>query len=165
MFLLGDTNFNVMDTSSSQVRRYSDIISELNMVQLVTSPTHLSPTPSALDHVITNMREPAPEIEVLPDVIGDHQPVIMRARLGRVRREPRWRTQRGWRRVDWNAICHDLLLSDWSQVDGATDVDGCVWNAVLERCGGQPLPSEKNARHEPALPLADRRPVPASADG
>lgn len=79
VFLLSDTNFNVMDTSSSQVRRYSDIISELNMVQLVTSPTHLSPTPSALDHVITNMREPAPEIEVLPDVISDYQPVIMRA--------------------------------------------------------------------------------------
>ena len=61
------------------------------------------------------------------------------ARLPRVRRPARWRILRNWRRVDWNAVCLELLLADWSQVDGATDVNSCVeqfmavWNAIVDR--------------------------------
>ena len=81
----------------------------------------------------------APDVEVLPDAISDHQPVIVTARLGRVRRTPEWRTARPWRRCDWDAICLDLLRANWSAVDNATDVNICVrefmaiWNAVLDR--------------------------------
>ena len=65
--------------------------------------------------------------------------MIVRARLGRVRRTAEWQTVRSWRRVDWNAVCHDLLLSDWSLVEAATDVNECVeqfmviWDTVMDR--------------------------------
>ena len=138
-FLLGDLNFDVLDCESPNTRRYASVIEELNMQQLVDSPTHLQPTPSALDHVVTNQCDPPPLVSVLPDVISDHQPVVVTARLGRVRRPARWQLVRGWRRADWSAICADLLLSDWSPLESATDVDAClqhfmtVWNEVINR--------------------------------
>ena len=73
-FLLGDLNF---DCESPNTRRYASVIEELNMRQLVDSPTHLQPTPSALDHVVTNQCDPPPVVSVLPDVISDHQPVVV----------------------------------------------------------------------------------------
>ena len=126
VYLLGDINLNVLDTDTSPVQRYLNIINELNMTQLVESPTHLHPTPAALDHVITDRRDPTAEVVVLPDAISDHQPVIVSAPLGRVRAPARWRAARPWGRADWDAICLAFLEADWSGVDVATDVNECT---------------------------------------
>lgn len=123
-FCLGIRTLDALDTGSSTAR-YSDTISAMSMVQLVHSPTHLQPRPTALDHGIANQRDPVPDIEILPDSISDHQPVVVTARLGRVRRRAQWRHLRSWRRADWSAICLDLLLTDWSGVDSATEVNAC----------------------------------------
>ena len=137
VFLLGDTNFDVLNTTSSITRRYTDMLSELSMTQLVDGATHLHPTPTALDHAITNLQDPVPDVTICADVISDHQPIIVSARLGR--RNAQWTTRRSWRRADWDAICVDLLQSDWSLVDGATDVNTClqyfmaIWNSVIDR--------------------------------
>ncbi|KAF0287361.1 hypothetical protein FJT64_014208 [Amphibalanus amphitrite] len=139
VFLLGDINLNVLDAASPRICRYNSLLSELGLVQLVNQPTHLHPVPTALDHVLTDQRDPVPEVEVLPVAISDHQPVIVTARLGRVRRPPEWRTARPWRRCDWDAVCLEFLGADWSAVDGATDVNVCVrefmtiWNSVFDR--------------------------------
>ena len=139
MFALGDLNINVLDTGSSNTRRYLAIIDELNLQQLVDAPTHLHPTPSALDHVITNMTDTAPETIILTDTISDHQPTVTTAYLPRVRKQAKWRISRNWRRVDWNAVCLEFLSANCTQVDGATDVNTCVnhfmelWNTVLDR--------------------------------
>ena len=139
LFILGDFNFNVLDAAAPDTRRYLDLISELNLAQLIDGPTHLHPTPTALDHIITNQTDPVPETIILPDSISDHQPIVATARLPRVRRPAQWRVLRNWRRVDWDAVCLDLLLADWTNADGATDVSSCVeqfmsvWNAVIDR--------------------------------
>ena len=139
VYLLGNMNFNILDTELSPVRRYISLLHELNMTQLVNQPTHLRPTPAALDHVITDQRDPAAETEVLPDVISDHLPVVVSARLGRVRRPARRRDTRRWGRADWDAICLSFLEAGWSGVDGATDVNEClnqfmsVWVSVIDR--------------------------------
>ena len=139
LFALGDLNFNVLDAASPGTHRYLELINELNLTQLIDGPTHLHPTPSALDHIITNRMDPAPETSILPDAISDHQPIVMTARLPRVRRPARWRVLRNWRRADWSAICLELLLADWTQVDEADDVNSCVehfmaiWNAAMDR--------------------------------
>ena len=137
--LLGDVNLNVLEGGSSQIRNYNTVLDEQGMEQLVRQPTHLHPVPTALDHVITDQIEPAPEVEVTTDIINDHQPVIVRARLGRARRPTEWRTVRSWRSVEWNAVCHDLLLSDWSLVEAAANVNESVdqfmeiWDTVMSR--------------------------------
>ncbi|KAF0309111.1 hypothetical protein FJT64_019712 [Amphibalanus amphitrite] len=139
VLLLGDINFNVLDSESSPVRRYLAMLHELNMTQLVKNPTHLHPSPAALDHVVTDRLDTVASVEVLPDTISDHQPVIVSARLGRVRVPTRWRVARRWGRADWDVICLSFLEADWSGVDGATDVNEClqqfmaVWDSVIER--------------------------------
>ena len=139
VFLLGDVNINALDGESPQIRNYLTVLDEQGMEQLVQQPTHLHPVPTALDHVITNQLEPTPTVEVTADIISDHQPVIARARLDRVRRPAEWHTVRSWRRVEWNNVCRDLLLSDWSLAEAATDVNECVdqfmviWNDVMDR--------------------------------
>ena len=49
LFTLGDFNFNVLDVTAPGTRRYLDLLSELNLAQLIDGPTYLHPTPSALD--------------------------------------------------------------------------------------------------------------------
>lgn len=71
LFALGDLNFKVLDAASPGTRRYLDLISELNLTQLIDGPTHLHPTPSALDHIITNCKDPTPETSILPDAISE----------------------------------------------------------------------------------------------
>ena len=138
VYLLGDVNLNVLEGGSSQIRNYNTFLDEQRMEQLVRQPTHFQPVSTALDHVITDQIEPAPEVVVTADIIGDHQPVIVRARLGRVRRPTEWHTVRSWRSVEWNAVCHDLL-SDWRLVEAATNVNECVdqfmeiWDNVMSR--------------------------------
>ena len=132
-------NLNVLDTAAPRIRRYISMIGELSMVQLVDRPTHLHPVPTALDHVLTDQRDPAPQVEVLADAISDHQPVVVTARLGRLRSPPEWRTARPWRCCNWEAICLDLLEANWSAVDDATDVNKCVrefmaiWDTIFDR--------------------------------
>ena len=50
---------NILNTQASDTRRYETALSELNLTQLINQPTHLLSSPSALDHVITNV--PSPE--------------------------------------------------------------------------------------------------------
>ena len=63
VFLLGDVNLNVLDTAAPRIRRYLSMIGELSMAQLVDRPTHLHPVPTALDHVLTDQRDPAPRLK------------------------------------------------------------------------------------------------------
>ena len=112
LFLLGDANINVLDDSTLQMRNYTTVFDEHGMEQLVQDSTHLHPVPTALVHLKADKREPVPTVEVSTDTISDHQSVITRARLGRVRQPAEWRTVRSWWSVEWNAVCHDLPLPD-----------------------------------------------------
>ena len=53
VFLLGDMNINVLNAQSTDTRHYEAALSELSLTQLINQPTHLLPTPTLLDHVIT----------------------------------------------------------------------------------------------------------------
>ena len=136
-FLLGDMNINVLNTLASDTRRYETILSELNLTQLVDQPTHLLPTPTALDHIITNI--PSSRAEVLSTPVGDHQPIVVSAPIGRLRKLPAERAARSWGRADWDAICLDLLLADWTDFYTSNDINSMVdiftkmWWSVLDR--------------------------------
>ena len=139
VFLLGDVNIDVSRPSSSGVAAYTALLNELNLHQLVDRPTHLQPTPTILDHVVTNQPDTRASVAVLSEAIGDHQPVTCSAALPKVRRKPEYRETRRWDRADWSAICLDFLLADWEPVFGAIDVDTkldefmLVWDAVIDR--------------------------------
>ena len=138
LLLLGDININVLDTTSAATRHYYTALAELNLVQLIQEPTHLHPTPTCLDHVITNIN-PTPATTILDADINDHQPVTTEAPIGRLRRRITYRTTRSWRAANWDAICLDLLLADWSSLYTSTDVNQMattfmkIWIGVLDR--------------------------------
>ena len=138
-YLLGDININVLNTQASDTRRYEAALSELNVTQLVYEPTHLLPSPSALDHVIIITNVPSPRADVINIPISDHLPVAVSAPTGRVRKLPTECVTRNWARADWNAICLDLLLADWSNFDTNRDINSMVdifmriWWSVLDR--------------------------------
>ena len=138
VFLLGDLNINVLNSQAADVRRYQTALAELSLTQLIDRPTHLLPTPTALDHVITNVKVPAVRAEVLKTDISDHLPIAVSAPIGRLRKPAMQRTTRDWRRADWEAICLDLLLSDWAFLD-SNDINTMVekltttWWEVIDR--------------------------------
>ena len=136
-YLLGDININILNTLASETRRYETALSELNLTQLINQPTHLLPTPTALDHIITNI--PSSRAEVLSTPVSDHQPIVVSAPIGRLRKPRAERTTRSWGRADWNAICLDLLLADWTDFETSDDINSMVdifmqkWWSVLDR--------------------------------
>ena len=77
--------------------------------------------------------------EVLRTPISDHQPITVSAPIGRVRKQSTMRTVRSWGRADWDAICLDLLLADWTTLETSDDVNSMVdtfmeiWWSVLDR--------------------------------
>ena len=54
LFLLGDMNIDLSNPNTFNARRYLQLLTELDLNQIVSEPTHLSPRPSILDHIITN---------------------------------------------------------------------------------------------------------------
>ena len=110
LFLLGDMNIDLSSKSSPGVRRYEQLLAELNLTQLVQKPTNLLPRPSIIDHVITNTPDFLSDVKVLTDSISDHQPVTCLLRLPKSCKKTRTRQIRRWNKTDWNAVCLDLLL-------------------------------------------------------
>ncbi|KAF0301813.1 hypothetical protein FJT64_025962 [Amphibalanus amphitrite] len=55
LYLLGDMNLDVSRPEARGVHRYLQLLDELQLHQLVRETTHPSPTPTTLDHVITNV--------------------------------------------------------------------------------------------------------------
>ncbi|KAF0299165.1 hypothetical protein FJT64_003567 [Amphibalanus amphitrite] len=139
VFLLGDININVLNTQSADVRRYQAALAELNMTQLIDRPTHPLPTPAALDHIVTNIKIPPARVEVIETDISDHLPIAISAPVGRLRKLPVERTTRSWRHADWDAICLDLLLKDWTFLNTEGDINTMVekftatWWEVIDR--------------------------------
>lgn len=137
-FCLGDFNINLLCPNGPGVRRYQTALSELNLYQLIRTPTHLEPSETLIDHIITNT--PDLDATVLPptDAIADHLTVSVRVPFRRPSRRPAPFTTRSWRKANWDAVCLDLLYADWSSMYDASDVDNkvsCflkVWWSVLD---------------------------------
>ena len=138
VFCLGDTNINLLRPDGPGVRQYRAALHELDLTQLVTEPTHLEPTGSLIDHIVTDVPDLTATVVAPPDLIADHLTVIVRAPIRRPSRRPAPFTARLWRKVNWDAVCLDLLRADWSDIYGSVVVDEkvsaflSVWWSVLD---------------------------------
>ena len=144
---------NLLQPAGPGVRGLQRTLSDLGLSQLVTEPTHLHPTPTMLDLMITNLADSPRSAVVLPEPIADHQPVLLRAELRRQRPPPPPPvTRRRWERVDWDAMCLSFLLADWDPLYSAQTVDEklaalmAVWDAVADE-------------HCPMVTVRQRRPA------
>ena len=123
VFCLGDININLLRPDGPGVRQYRAALHELDLVQLVTEPTHLEPTRSLIDHIITDVPDLTAAVVAPPDLIADHLTVIVRAPIRRPSRRPAPFTARPWRKVNLDAVCLDFLQTDWSAIYGSVTVD------------------------------------------
>ena len=82
---MGDYNINMMNTEESTSRRLQSIMNDLGLRQLVDQPTHIHPTPTLLDLIITNLTDVPVASLVLPEAVADHQPILLQAQLSRRR--------------------------------------------------------------------------------
>ena len=137
-FCLGDANVDLLRESGPGVRQYRAMIDDLGLFQLVRSPTHLEPTPTLLDHVITNISSDRCDVYVSPDAIADHQTVIVRTSFQKCRTRLDKFSIRPWKNVNWDAVCLDLLDVDWDLVRKQETIDEKVtvfidlWWRVLD---------------------------------
>ena len=71
-YLLGDVNIDVSQTAKPGVASYTQHLSDLSLRQLITEPTRPGPTPSLIDHLVTNRPDLTTGVRVTPCNISDH---------------------------------------------------------------------------------------------
>ena len=139
LFCLGDFNIDLLRPDSPAVRHYTSILSDLNLFQLVKTPTHLHPSASLIDHIITTVPRLENNVTVLPVPIADHLTTILCAPIKRLRSRPQSFRARCWNKVNWNALCLHLLLADWAPFHQAVNID-CklkvfmqIWSTAVDQ--------------------------------
>ena len=138
LYVLGDFNVNLLTNDTADAVNFNMLLRDLNLFQLVTEPTHPHPVPSLLDLAITNVSSPDVQVSVLPDLIADHLPIIIKPTAPRLRRPPVTISVRAWRDVDWRAFCADIMCADWRPFYTAADVNEklavfmSIWNSIAD---------------------------------
>ena len=129
---MGDMNLNLNQPTSAGVQRYVNILEELDLTQMITSPTRTTATSATLiDHAIVSRPELVSSPRVIKCSISDHDAIAIDVQQKRTRRRAPTITVRSTRRTDTNALCLDHLQADWSLVYGA-ETPQQKWNAWLE---------------------------------
>ena len=132
LYVLGDVNLDLLKPSATGVRKYQQILEELTLQQLISSPTRTTETTSTLiDHIFTSRPDLVHDPRVIKCNISDHDLVAASIDVKRVRRQAETITIRPTRGVNYDALCLDLLQADWSQVNQAETVIE-KWNAWYE---------------------------------
>ena len=122
VFCLGDFNVNLLCPSAPSTRLYTSVLSDLNLSQLISSPTRFNP-PSILDHIITSLPISECSVTIPPEPIADHMTILARVPLRR-HKSPRKSFQiRPWRKVNWDALCLHLLQADWQPLYRAEGIE------------------------------------------
>ena len=140
-FCLGDFNINLLVPDSPGVPRYLSVLNDLSLFQLIKTPTHLFPSETLLDHIITNVPNLEHSVQVPSEPIADHRTTIVRAPFRRLRQCPSPFSTRPWRKTNWDALCLQLLLANWDKIYEEQEVDTKVaeflrlwWEAVDIHC-------------------------------
>ena len=126
----------MLNSETTDSRNFTSLLQDLNLNQLIREPTHPYPTPALLDLALTNVHA-VPDVRVLPDLLADHYPIIIRPSFKRSRQPPPVIYSRPWHRVDWNAFSLDILNANWDSFYLASDVNTklshlmSVWGAIV----------------------------------
>ena len=141
IYVLGDLNWDVLQPSKPGVQQYLDLLHNLSLSQLITTPTRSAPSapPSLLDHLITSHPGQCDSTRVVTSHISDHDLIVTRVTGTRIRRAPRSITVRSTRHLNKDHLCLDLLTADWSSIYEAmapSEKYGAwltVWDSVINQ--------------------------------
>ena len=154
VYVLGDFNVNLLTANSVDTVHFNSLLRDLNMTQLITDPTHPLPVSSLLDLVITSVSSSDVRASVLPDLIADHFPIVVRPSAPRLRCPPITISSRPWHHVDWDKFSTDIAHANWEAFYAAADVNDKlaifmkIWNSVADaHC-----PVQRRTLRRPACP-------------
>ena len=131
VYLLGDTNFDVSRPEKQGVTSYLQQLSDLSLTQLITTPTHPGLHSSLIDHLITSTPDLATNARVVPCNISDHDLIAATVSIIKTRHVVSTINVRSTRRVNTDALCLDLLQTDWSSIYASASTSD-KWSSFLQ---------------------------------
>ena len=144
LFVLGDTNFDMLKVTGSDVQKYRQVLEDLNLKQIVVDQTRPA-SGALLDHVIVRSTDSVTSARVQSCAWSDHDLVIAETPVRRERRIPVEVTIRSTRNLVPDALRLELLLADWTAVHGADGVEDrwAAWRATWSPTLDKHMPLKK----------------------
>ncbi|KAL0832519.1 hypothetical protein ABMA28_000732 [Loxostege sticticalis] len=126
LILLGDFNINLLEVGSRRYREFMQCIQSLNLVQLITEPTHFTDHSSTLiDVICTDMRALQVQVRYSPDV-GRHAMLLAEFKVKKAKARPQWVTYRAFKDIMLEQLNRDLAAINWSYLDCSNNVNELV---------------------------------------
>ena len=125
VFVVGDLNCNLL-TSSYESRALNDFCSSLNMKQLITQPTRVTPTSESLiDVIMTSHSALVTDSGVVETHISDHYLVYAVLNFKAPKPLPTYVISRSYKNYDSESFVNDLAQVPWyenSLIDDAGEM-------------------------------------------
>ena len=115
-YLMGDLNLHLDNTSNKSAMEFLTLVSNANLKQLVSGPTHKSG--HTLDGVVTNCGHRVSECAVDCVTISDHFPIRVNMSFTRVPSIPKYVMARSIRKID-HAVFRIELIKKLTQIKSA----------------------------------------------
>ena len=154
VYARGDFNVNMLSADSADTVHFNSLLRDFNMSQLISEPTHPHPVPSLLDLAVTNVPSADIHVSVLPDIVADHLPIVVRPPAFHVRRPPTTICSRPWNCVDWDAFSADILNADWGLFYAADDVNSklAIFTRIWDVTADVHAPVKRMTLQRPTCP-------------
>ena len=127
---VGDINCNPLEPAKNCVKYINRIYRKHNLSQLIVEPTRTtSDTCTVIDHIVTNKPTCVSESGVIPCGISDHDVTfaIRRARLPKIKNQPKIIRVRKYNKFDNEAFRNDLKNMNFDQIKNITDDPNETW--------------------------------------
>ncbi|KAL0879290.1 hypothetical protein ABMA27_003069 [Loxostege sticticalis] len=126
LILLGDFNINLLEAGSGRCKIFMQCIQSLNLVQLITEPTHFTDHSGTLiDVICTDMRALRVQVRYSPDV-GRHAMLLAEFRVRKEKVRPRWVTYRPYKDIILEQLNQDLGAIDWGHLFCSNNINDFV---------------------------------------
>jgi hypothetical protein len=125
IFILGDLNCNVLDTSDGNARPLLDFCLAFNLTQVIKQPTRCTDLSKTLiDVILVSNMHLVKSSGVQPVSISDHHLVSITLNLKSRRAKPVYVIRRSCKHYDASAFAHNIAEVPWSVTENFDDVDG-----------------------------------------
>ena len=125
LILLGDFNKNWTDKSSNTAK---NILGNLNLTQLITEPTRVTPTTqSLLDWILVSHPNRFIKSGILPDSFSDHCIIFCTWKIKLPKLPPKFINIRQYKKININQFINDLISVNWDRFQIIPNVHE-AWN-------------------------------------
>lgn len=124
IYILGDLNCNILNSSDSNARVLLDFCSAFNLTQVIKQPTRSTEASKTLiDVILVTNKGMVKTAGVTPISISDHDLVYITLNLKDRRPKPVYVIRRSYKHYDASAFAHDISEAPWSVIENFDDVD------------------------------------------